>query len=474
MKQKVALFLAIVLLVSSLCACAKNGDTSAADTYLSMAQDFISKGDHTSAMEILQKGFSETKDERIAVMMAELTSTNTQNTDNVQATIEQTTLSEALPSATDVAAYAGTWAESEISWVYGGVILDLAVEGDMLNLTISLTQSAPASRIAEFNQSVPVNNIKDNKLDVSFDNDGWGVSGKLSLVFAEDRIDCRFYETKENDIAPMWGFHDEDYILVRNSMAHDAMSYTMEDYNALNATDTDEPLVTQPVYDLSKASGILAQAGLTEEGFRALCEPLTERYYNFQYNATSLSTTVLAQDRYHFSVGQQYYQNNPQETAVQEATAEWEAICADYNSGGTEYQRRASAGMFSTDYHLFEKYKTLDLYLSDTVYCPKGYDICHDKTESTLAQMEEFPNQFVNQEYVLIGFDMKPNANYIYEDEFAATEIKVRDLRDDVSNPNVIAGKDYYLYVVFRGTSANYSGDIILHFDLLSLEKIAD
>ena len=72
MKKLFALILALVMVLTSLSACGKKDDTSTADTYLSMAQELLDKKDFDSALDILNKGFSETNDPRISEKMIEV------------------------------------------------------------------------------------------------------------------------------------------------------------------------------------------------------------------------------------------------------------------------------------------------------------------------------------------------------------------------------------------------------------------
>lgn len=72
MKKIFALILVLTMVLTLLCACSKKSDTSAADTYLSMAQDFLDKSDVDSAIEILNKGFAETKDSRLSEKLVEI------------------------------------------------------------------------------------------------------------------------------------------------------------------------------------------------------------------------------------------------------------------------------------------------------------------------------------------------------------------------------------------------------------------
>lgn len=102
MKKIFALILALVILLSSLSACSKKADTSAADAYLSMAQDFLDKNDVASAIDILNKGFTETKDARLSEKLVEIYAQrdNTKTTEPSSAETPSTTASSTKPQAT--------------------------------------------------------------------------------------------------------------------------------------------------------------------------------------------------------------------------------------------------------------------------------------------------------------------------------------------------------------------------------------
>ena len=221
LKRLIALLLAVVSILTCFCSCkkeeeSKEKDNSAADTYLAMAQEFLDNDDIDSALDILNKGLVATQDERISAMIAELTAQST-DIDN-----------ETITALDD---YNGTWAEESIGWVYGGLILDLAIADGTIELELSYTQGAPASRIASFTHTASTEEIKGNQLSFTFDDDGWGNLGNVVLDFSKETINCsisdvKFYGSDYSD----WGFYDGKYTLYKNNNAHNAMGYTMDEY----------------------------------------------------------------------------------------------------------------------------------------------------------------------------------------------------------------------------------------------------
>lgn len=229
-----------------------------------------------------------------------------------------------------------------------------------------------------------------------------------------------------------------------------------------------------PVYDMTKASGILAEAGVTEAQFRSMCTPLLgDVFYNWRYNNSS-SETFNNPEPYILSRGKAYYEAAYGDLTVQNAIAKWDEICKDYQNGGGKYHRHGYKDSYSTyDYHVYEKYLTLDAYLNDTVYMPKGIEIMDQEAEQLFASIKEYPDHYRGKPYMLMGAYIDPNNSYVYFAEyFVETDIIINDRRDNVHAPNIISGNEYYLYVVFDGTFVASDGDIGLEFSMLCLDKV--
>ena len=103
MKKIFALILALVMLLTLLSACGKKADTSTADAYLSMAQDFLDKNNVDSAIDILNKGYAETKDARLSEKLIEIYAQrdNTKATEPSSAETMATTAPATKPQATE-------------------------------------------------------------------------------------------------------------------------------------------------------------------------------------------------------------------------------------------------------------------------------------------------------------------------------------------------------------------------------------
>lgn len=241
MKKRVLALLTATMMMLSLFAGCGN---SKVESYKSMAQGFIDGNDKAAAIKILQQGISETDNEELKTMLEEL-------------------------SKVDYSSYMGTWAENGLCWDGGGLTLDVTVENDKMTLACALTQAAPASRVAEIQKEINITDIVDSSVEIPYDDDSWGNSGKLKITFAENAITCEFSDIVTDNLA-QWGFYESMYSLIKNDNAHELLIYTPEEYDAKYG----EPEPQQPTYDTSKASGILASLGMTEEEFRNNCYPM--------------------------------------------------------------------------------------------------------------------------------------------------------------------------------------------------------
>ncbi len=179
--------------------------------------------------------------------------------------------------------YTGTWAQEEIGWLNGGVILDISVEADILQVAYMELTAAPISDQAEIDVSIPISNIQGNSVEASFENDGWDNTGTIHITFDDDQILCKISDVHyvgENWDA-LWGATETTSVLVRMDNAHDLIEYDLDDYYEMFPEENpdnwnDGSSTAEPTHsgDLSKASGILASLGMTENEFKSSCTPL--------------------------------------------------------------------------------------------------------------------------------------------------------------------------------------------------------
>lgn len=180
-------------------------------------------------------------------------------------------------SKIDWHSYVGTWGESEISGITGGMYLDFAVlegdEGESAEIYLCLVQAAPASRSSEVYCDFLLKEMRENSYSGEFE-DSWGNSGELVLTFNEDTIECVIKDNMKHDSSAMWGMYPGTYTLFRNDDIYELLDYDIDEYYEMFPDEAPEGY-GKPTHDTSKASGILASLGMTEEQFRASCKPLS-------------------------------------------------------------------------------------------------------------------------------------------------------------------------------------------------------
>lgn len=199
--------------------------------------------------------------------------------------------------------YSGTWAQEEIGWLNGGVILDLSVEEDTLRVGYMEITAAPISDVAEIDISISISEIQDGRMEATFENDGWGNAGTMRITFDDDQILCKISDVHYvgEDWAALWGVTETTVVLVKMNHAHSLIEYDLEDYyeifpdeNPDNWDNNDsEPTKPAPAGNTSKASGILANLGMTEDDFRVACAPLQIIWYMGSTPAYRMDSEML-------------------------------------------------------------------------------------------------------------------------------------------------------------------------------------
>lgn len=291
MKRCISLLLTITLLLFAMCACVAGDQTSVVDTYLSLAEDYVQKNNYDAAIEILQKGFVETKDERIAFRLAELTSANMgepsvsdPSSAAVSPTMETSPATEETSMndpGTSLDSYIGTWASEDIGWEYGGMILDVECDDRKIKIVLSYTQGAPMSRITEITVEEDKSNIRDGVLVAESVEDSWGNEITGQIYFSEpNRIQCCIVDVVEDETA-MWGFYEGTYELYRNDTAHQSMEYSEDEYS-LEGQPADDS------YDAPQEEQVATEnATVTIEELKSNCLMLAwDKYHDFVYNST--------------------------------------------------------------------------------------------------------------------------------------------------------------------------------------------
>lgn len=404
---------------------------------------------------------------------------NTEDSTSSLAETDDTTGQNVNKSFAD---YAGLWSESDLSWEYGGMTLEISVEEEKMIVDFRCTQGAPDSTVAKLVKTVELSEFKDKAITIDYEDDGWGNSGTIEITFMQESILADFKNVVWG--YGSWGFSEATYKLERNDNAYKLLEYDMEDYYekypefdpsyedvpSNGDVYTDVPMYTFPpqnttnsAYDLSKASGILASMGMTEEEFKESCTPLRGNQYSNAYTVKSLSLHPI--DLYDYNRGKQFYDENPDELAL--AKQKWKEICDEYPiwqdppAYGYSTLGRDWYEVGDPSVHYYEKYKDWETYAKEQVYAVKGYEMLYEDAKKLFDKMREYPNKYIGQGLLLL------DANSFYESLYGGVSISVNDVRDDTSNPNILFSEyDYLLYVVFTGSNGS-----TLNFDLIAIEK---
>ena len=285
-------------------------------------------------------------------------------------------------------AFIGTWAEEEIGWEFGGLIIDIFVTDENMEITCSLTQSAPASRVAEFTQSFKLADIKNSVVEIPYDNDGWGNSGTLEITFNENVLFCDFKNIANDGYAAMWGFYEKTYKLVKNEKAHELLVYTQEEYDAKYG----EPEVgEQPEYNESDVSAL--------ENIRNNCLMLEWAVYSSDFDSdTTLNPCTRSElkDNPEIYIDQYFV---PCETLTEFV------VCPDCMGSGFYHGIAERGSCFNKGYRSIDKTENgthyiLQEYLDQAALKPISIsDIYVDVTGSVIYKYDPSDDYFVDYIY---------------------------------------------------------------------------
>lgn len=324
--------------------------------------------------------------------------------------------------------YVGTWSESNISFENGGVILDVSIDDKVMILDFSCISPGPDSYTAEMTKNIVISDIKDNVATINYKDDGWGNSGTVEVVFSENYILLDFKNIIYDDMAN-WGFDENTYKLEKNEQAHSIITQGSNDYYENNTS-----VETTPTYDMSKASGILASLGMTEQEFRNSCQALNHSKYNYHLSEKTTVPYVEIID----------LQRNPNAYIGQHfvfAQNPYEELPCQYCHG--EDLSKMPKDSCSHDGKLHD----------DGLYYYKQKNI-NKLVPYELNGSDRFTNAY--------GDSVISGASY---DIFL-----VYDLRDDIYSPTITKDSSVVAYMTFDGiTSSN-----MLQFSMISCDVIYD
>ncbi len=330
--------------------------------------------------------------------------------------------------------YIGTWSESDISFEKGGFILDINVENNSMKLDFQYSSWVPNSYVAELNENINLSNIEDNVLIIAYDEDGWGNSGAVEVVFGDSYIMLDFKNIVYNDMAN-WGFNEGTYKLIKNDQAHAIIAQGEKEYYE-NST----PVETPPTYDMTKASGILASLGMTEQEFRNSCQALNHSKYHYHLDEKTTVPYVEIVD----------LQRNPNAYIGQHfvfAKNPFEELPCKYCHGEdlTRIPQKECShqDIFGNRAKLHDD--GLYYYMQDNLNKLVPYE---------LSGRDRFTNAYGESVITGVSYDIF----YVY------------DVRDDIYSPTITKDSKVVAYMIFDGITSNN----MLQFSMISCDVIYD
>ncbi len=229
MKKIFILFMTITILLSISACGGDKPNLSVVEQYKKIVQEYIDKGDIETAKKALAEGVTLTNDEDLKNMLEEMNSKESEAGNNESSHNGESTNGNAKPKEViDYAEYDGVWSTEGFSWESGGVTMDIIIDGQEMFVTCSCVQSAPANRVADFNESIPFSSIIDSSFTTNY-KDGWGNSGTVTFEFKDDAIICSFKDITSSDWT-QWGFGENSYVLKRQKESFGMDEYTINEY----------------------------------------------------------------------------------------------------------------------------------------------------------------------------------------------------------------------------------------------------
>lgn len=134
----------------------------------------------------------------------------------------------------DIMKYNNTyWTKESTDWSKGGYILYVNADykADRVIIDLKYTRGEPRPQDTEIQAIKKMSEITDKEVTFSFDQDSWGNSGDVKLVFNGDKIDYVISNVKEPEGGANWGFFNDEGSLVKHEnpgkelMEHNQKAY---------------------------------------------------------------------------------------------------------------------------------------------------------------------------------------------------------------------------------------------------------
>lgn len=269
LKRAFSFVLCLMMLVS-LCGCGEKEQTpstkddSAANVYLETAQMFVSKGDYASAIDTLEEGIKKTNSDKLTSYLQSVKEMQANSGGSKDPTTNSTTNSTqpSKPTViTDYNYYLTNWVSPEgFSFESTGVALSISLEYEWVQFDlVAVNDGYFINRLIA---SCSPKEFRNPTHSLDAGNEMGSTIATLNIEFSDECVILTISDLITQDQSdPFKKFQDKAIVLTKDDDLYE---------EEIPDEPVEEPDNT-PVYDLSKASGILKYYGLTESEFRSRC-----------------------------------------------------------------------------------------------------------------------------------------------------------------------------------------------------------
>ena len=229
----------------TLCACSSNESADSLDLetqYYNYAQQCISEGKTDEAKSVLEEGITNTGSEKLQNLLDELSGKKTDlttvgsgaatGTGTTTATPSQADGTTSVPATTQTtasttnsfSAYVGLWYSPVYRDGNGGYELNLEIQTKDDQVALVLKQYNifyPSEGLVQIKKVISASEMKDNTLNLIYDDDGNGNAGTIEMLFIKDRILCCATSDGNGDEYTGFFFDGEFVTLVKEETAED-------------------------------------------------------------------------------------------------------------------------------------------------------------------------------------------------------------------------------------------------------------
>ena len=373
----------------------------------------------------------------------------------------QSSSEKSTSSATDNPSfeeYVGTWSKSDMKAGEGNLVLNISVIDKEMEVECTATSYEQYPKIAGFTKLIDLSQIKNNSVEIAYDDDNWGNSGILELTFGNEAIFACFKNVVLDEYA-LWGCYEGNYKLVQNGELQDFEVQDDEDYLEGNPQDGEDypegnPTSQDISYDTSKSSGVLASMNLTVDQFKEQCVPLLIGISDSKYHFLTAYKTQA--DKWDYKYGVDHF--------------------SEFNFALNEEFSNAKKAWDNNTGNVQKYYKDYNEYLEIYIYPKMGERYIKENHMQVAKDMCIYPDNYVGKPYVFRDFaPVNYSGDVIHKTlHYYNNTMNFYDMRDNTTSPNISKSENYNLYTIFLGTSRQSNGSLALDFGIIALDLISD